>query len=154
MICCLPDKTLPPHTEDPGYFRSSLKITGLNPSGQHATTTPGSSYHSGCHGLPPNLSVIINGNIVSHAHVQNSFGRQQYSSTWNTCPSLKTVHGPLYFALIGGSLNTSLVSKRLSTVISTYAFLSKQTPHIQFYLQHFYDLWKSLHRLIRNTMKN
>ena len=113
------------HTEDLYYFRSSLKITGLNPSGQHATATPGSSKYSGYHGLPPNLSVIINGNIVSQAQVQNSLGLQQYSSNWNTCPSLKTGHGPLYFALIGRSLNTSLVSKRLSTVISKYAFLSK-----------------------------
>ncbi len=100
------------------YFRSSLKITGLNPSGQHATATPVSSKYSGYQGLPPNLSVIIIANIASQAQVQNSFGLQQYSSTWNTCPSLKTGHGPLYFALIGGSLNTSLVSKRLSTVIS------------------------------------
>ena len=39
------------------------------------------------------------------------------SSTWNTCPYLKTEQGPLYFAFTGGSLNTSSVSNRLSTMI-------------------------------------
>jgi hypothetical protein len=51
-------------SKDLGHFLSSLKITGLNPSGQHATATPGSSYHSGNQGLPPNLSVIIIANCL------------------------------------------------------------------------------------------
>jgi hypothetical protein len=51
--------------ESSGYFRSSLKTTGLNPSVQHPTATPGSSYHS--LKLPFDLSVKTAEKIASQA---------------------------------------------------------------------------------------
>lgn len=47
------------------HVRSNLKMCGLDPSVQHATATPGSSYHSGK--LPFDLSVIVTPKTASQA---------------------------------------------------------------------------------------
>lgn len=103
-------------------------MTGLNPSGQHHTATPGSSYHS--KKSPPDLSATIPQKMASQAYEQNPLGISS-STTLNTCPSSKYGHGPLYLALTGGSLKTSSVLKRLSTVIFTLlATFAKQTSQL------------------------